>query len=178
GESLYRGMYRLKSKVNRIRAISVDTLTDYDMSDLNSQLDESIASFYFNANVSLTNADAVVQFHKRLYQENRTECALTGLKIVSDQLTELGIPNEWILPTDGDVIVSLERALLSTEQRKKLESQIVFGIIHIDNFEQLMRQITSEPKNQRLQLDIQRGILDYIESLDGFLTALGSNEYM
>src|SRR5699024_3968123 len=43
---------------------------------------------------------------------------------------------------------------------------------------QLMRQITSEPKNQRLQLDIQRGILDYIESLDGFLTALGSNEYM
>src|SRR5699024_10934544 len=128
--------------------------------------------------LSLINADEVVRFHEKLYKEKRIQGVLTGLKIVSDQLNDLGIPNEWILPTDGDITVSLERALLSTEQRRNLESQIVFGIIQIDNFEQLKRQIASEQKNQRLQLDIQRVILDYIESLDGYLSTLGSNEYM
>src|SRR5690606_17375157 len=47
-----------------------------------------------------------------------------------------------------------------------------------DNFEQLQRQITSEQKTQRLQLDIHRVILDYVEELDGYLTSLGGNEYM
>src|SRR5699024_5056477 len=102
----------------------------------------------------------------------------TGLKIVSEQLNQRGIPNEWILPTDGDIIVTLERALLSTEQRRKLESQVVFGIIHLDNLDQLKRQITSEQENQRLQLEIQREILDYVENLDGYVTTLSSNEYM
>src|SRR5699024_4826436 len=120
----------------------------------------------------------IVAFHEAAYKKQKTDCALTGLKVVSEALTEKEIPNEWVVPTEEDIIVTLERALLSTEQRKKLESQIVFGIVHIDNMDQLKRQFTSEQRIQRLYLDVQKAILDFVEILEGYLTALSGNEYM
>lgn len=178
GASLYRAFYLLRKKITTIKTVSIDTLTEKDIDDLNNNLDESITSIHYDSKLSLEKTEAIVTFHEELYKSNKTQCALTGLKIVSDALTIKGVPNKWIVPTDGDIVVALERALLATEQRINLESQIVFGIIHFDNFEQLQRQITSEQKTQRLQLDIHRVILDYVEELDGYLTSLGGNEYM
>ena len=103
---------------------------------------------------------------------------LTGLKSVSDELTKLNIPNEWLVPTEQDMIVSLERALLSTETRRSKESQIVVGFMNVDDFGRIAEQKQSEHEVQRLKLDIHRQLLGYVESLDGYLTSLGADEYL
>lgn len=94
------------------------------------------------------------------------------------KLTQLGIPNEWLLPSDQDIVVSLERALLSTASRRSREGQIVVGMINIDDFGAQALRRNNEHEVQKLKLDIHRMVLDYVESLDGYLTHLGGDEYL
>ncbi|MEI3612378.1 hypothetical protein [Pseudogracilibacillus sp. SO30301A] len=178
GASLYRAFYRLQKRLHSIQTVSIDTLARADLKALNLDLDENINSIHYREKVTLADTEKVVKFHTDNVQKSEADCALTGLKVVSDKLNELSIPNEWILPTDGDIIVTLERALLATEKRKKLESQIVFGIIYIANFEALKREAANEQTIQRLNLEIQKIILDFVDLSEGHLTSLGGNEYM
>ena len=178
GSSLYRAFYRLRKKVPHFRTVSIDTLSQKEVENINDELNESIHSVLYEEALTLSRTGAIVRFHEQNYNAKQTQCALTGLKVVSDALTDKGIPNEWILPTEEDIIVTLERALLATEQRKKAESQIVVGIVYIENLEQQKRQKASEPHIQRLHLDVNKLILDYVEHLEGYLTALSGNEYI
>lgn len=178
GASLYRAFYRLQKRLESIDTVSIDTLKRNDLKELNLDLDENINSIHYSEKITLTDTDKIVQFHADNFSKSKADCALTSLKVVSDKLNELAVPNEWILPTDGDIIVTLERALLATEKRKKLESQIVFGIIYIANFETLKREATNEQSIQRLNLEIQNIILDFVDLLEGHLTSLGGDEYM
>lgn len=178
GASLYRALYKLQKMLDNISTLSIDTLSQYEINRINYELDESIEGIQYNSKLSLTNTEEIVAFHSECYTNGQTDCALTGLKVVSEQLTKKGIPNQWIIPTEEDIIVTLERALLSTEQRRKLESQIVFGILHIDNLEELKRWSISEQHIQRLHLDIQKTILDFVEILEGYMTIINGNEYM
>lgn len=75
------------------------------------------------------------------------------------------------------MIVSLERALLATNTRRNKESQIVFGLINIDNFKGVTVKYSSEHDVQLLKLNIQQMLLDYIKLLDGHLINLGGEEY-
>ncbi len=74
--------------------------------------------------------------------------------------------------------MTLERALLSTEKRKDRESQIVFGIIKVDQYEAIVHKIASEHQKQRLNLELQRMLLDYVEQLEGHLTTINGQEFI
>lgn len=122
--------------------------------------------------------EQLARFHTEMHRSGHAEVALTGVKAVADRLTREGIPNEWVVPLDQDITVALERALLSTETRRSKDSQIVVGLLNVDDFGRLVRQRTSEHDIQRLKLDIHRTLLDYVESLNGYLTHLGGDEYL
>jgi hypothetical protein len=122
--------------------------------------------------------EALAAFHLEMYRSGRTDAALTGVKAVADRLVQEGVPNEWVIPLDQDITVALERALLSTETRRSKDSQIVVGLMNVDDFGRLVRQHRSEHDIQRLKLDIHRTLLDYVESLNGYITHLGGDEYL
>ena len=82
------------------------------------------------------------------------------------------IPHQWVIPTQQDMIVSLERALLTTNTRRNKESQIVFGLINIDNFKGISQHYSSEYDIQLLKLKFQQMLLNYIKHLDGHLINL------
>ncbi|MBW7462022.1 hypothetical protein K0U00_49025, partial [Paenibacillus sepulcri] len=67
---------------------------------------------------------------------------------------------------------------MSTETRRSKESQIVVGMVVIDNFDAVIRSCSSEHEVQKLRLDVERTMLDFIEQLDGCLTPLGPNEFL
>jgi hypothetical protein len=122
--------------------------------------------------------EEMVAFHREQFITARCSAVLTGVRSVAEVLTKEGIPNELVVPTTQDIIVSLERALLSTETRRSKESQIVVGLVNVDDFNGLAIKKSSEHEVQRLKLDIHRLVLNYVESLDGHLTHLGGDEYL
>lgn len=178
GTGLFRAFYRLKNKTNSLSDITIDTLTPREVNNIVEELGEKLENIQFFDGSSFTLKDEMVNFHRIRYEQGDSKGAVTGIKMVSDELTKFNIPNEWAIPTKQDIIVSLERALLSTEKRRDKESQIVFGIINIDKFDQLIRQKSSEHEVQKMKLELHRVFLDYVESLDGYLTYLGGDEYL
>ena len=51
-------------------------------------------------------------------------------------------------------------------------------MINIDDFGTQALRRNNEHEVQKLKLDIHRMVLDYVESLDGYLTHLGGDEYL
>ncbi|MCC2685193.1 MAG: hypothetical protein K0R75_2092 [Paenibacillaceae bacterium] len=177
GSGLYRAMLLLAKSCDA-QSISLDTLSRKAMEPVWNELGgKPDALFVYQSSIFPTRTE-LVDFHLSQFQANRSGAALTAVRSVSDELTRLGVPNAWITPTLQDIVVALERALLSTESRRHKESQIVVGFIHIDNFERLADQRGSEHEVQKMKLDVHRMLLSYVESLSGHLTHSGGGEYM
>lgn len=178
GSGLYRALYKIKQIQPAINGLSLDTLPAAEVKRALKEVNETFPVFHFESAFHMDRLKEMVHFHQTSFESGKTNCAITGIKAVADELAELGIPNQWVVPTDEDIIVTLERALLSTEKRRNRESQIVFGLIQVDGYHELVNQITSEHLIQRQNLRLYRLILDYVEQLEGHLTSLSGNEYM
>lgn len=177
GSGLYRALFLLDRRYRK-QPLSYDTLPRQDVERVWREIGEPDWPVFGFDGRSNPSRRELVEFHRKLYDQGATKAALTGVRTVSEELTRLGIPNEWIVPTDLDIVVALERALLATATRRSKEPQIVVGLINIDKFDRLAVQQSSEHDVQRLKLDIHRLLLGYVESLDGHLTHLGGDEYL
>jgi GGDEF domain-containing protein len=177
---LYKAFYNIQKKIRQstVKAISVDTLSPVMVKRFLKELDELDLQIICYEGASSPTRDQLLEFHNHCYNKGLTSGALTGVNSISVQLNELDIPNEWIVPTTQDIVVALERALLSTNARKSKESQIVVGLINVDGFGKIVDRHNSEHAIQKLKLDIHRILLDYVDSLRGHLTHLGGDEYL
>lgn len=177
GTGLYRSLFRIE-KAYGLGEMSIDTVSKQAVERTYKELGEPYGEMVYYSGSEFVTRQALIDFHVEQHRLGKAKVALTSVGSVSTALTEAGVPNEWILPSEQDIVVTLERALLSTETRRSNESQIVVGFIHVDEFDRLAKKKTSEHEVQRLKLDIHRMLLGYVESLDGHLTHLGGNEYL
>lgn len=177
GTGLYRSLSILNNHYD-VTSLSVDTIEKkYVQQILHEFEEENCQVITYKQNYAHPNIENIITFHKVNFQKNQS-IALTGIQEVSKQLTVLNIPHKWVTPTQQDIIVSLERALLATETRKNKESQIVLGLMNVDDFRGITTSYTSEHDVQVLKLNIQQMLLDYIRQLDGHLINLGGEEYL
>ncbi|MGZ9583413.1 hypothetical protein [Paenibacillus marinisediminis] len=123
-------------------------------------------------------AQATADAHIALYEAGKVQAAITSDYAVSRQLEKKAIPHAVLAPTEANLVVALERALLSTESRKSKEAQIAVGLIHVDKMDQVLAKLGSEHEVQRLRLELYRHLLDYVVSLDGSMSHLGGAEYL
>src|SRR5699024_8099082 len=171
GNGLYRSLYLLKNRTN-LKYLSIDTLTKSDITKVFHELGEPVNRIAFFNGHSFDLRKKMVEFHCEKYEQNIKYGAITGIKKVAEALSARGITNECVLPTSDDIVVTLERALLSSEKRKSKESQIVVGLMKVDNFHKIEAKAVSENQWQKMKLDINRMLLKYVERLEGHLTNL------
>lgn len=176
GTGLYRSLFLIKTSYS-LNHLSIDTIEDNYVEQILFELGETRYELLSYKKTSHSPfIDDIVNFHVENHKQHNT-VALTGIQEVRDRLARLYIPHELVTPTQQDMIVSLERALLSTETRRNKESQIVFGLINIDDFKKITEKYSSEHDIQILKLNIQQMLLDYSKRLDGHLINLGGEEY-
>lgn len=158
--------------------VSLDTLTDVMIQRTFRDLGLNQLRYLNYNGPAYAPAGEIAEFHRKAHQSGRVSVAVTAVEAVARTLQASGVPYEPMHPTDQDIVGALERALLATETRRSKEAQIVVGMIHVDNFEKLAEQRSSEHEVQKLKLDIHRLVLDYVESLDGFMSHIGGEEYL
>lgn len=175
---LYKALFYALHSGKLSGGISVDTLTeamvrrtlkDMDITDVESVIFDGPA---------YASIRKLADFHETQYNSGACSIAFTGMESVANELNRRGVPSVWLLPSDQDIVVSLERALLSTASRRSKEGQIVVGMINVDDFGTQALKRNNEHEVQKLKLDIHRMVLDYVESLDGYLTHMGGDEYL
>lgn len=175
---LYKALFHAGLQGRLDGGISVDALTETMVVRTLKDLDIPGMQAAVYDGPAYAPKESLIAFHQQQHESGASSVAFTGVESVSQELTRLGIPNEWLLPSDQDIVVSLERALLSTASRRSREAQIVVGMMNIDDFGTQALRRNSEHEVQKLKLDIHRMVLDYVESLDGYLTHLGGDEYL
>ena len=179
---LYKAFYNIQKKLRisqgSVKAISADTVTSIMAQRFLNEIEEEGIEIICYDNLNNPTREQLLDFHRDCFHKGLTSGALTGLHSVSADLTADSILNEWIVPTTQDIIIALERALLSTDARKSKESQIVVGLINVDGFGKMVDRHNSEHEIQKLKLNIHRLLLDYVDSLRGHLTHLGGDEYL
>ncbi|AZN43877.1 hypothetical protein EJC50_23900 [Paenibacillus albus] len=177
----YRALFRLRNTIGSVEQnlrISMDTLSKQMVQKSLSEINETHTEAIYYDGPDFASKEQLIAYHQEQYESGACVAALTADESVARELTALAIPNEWIIPTDQNITVALERALLSTETRQSREAQVVVGLVNLDQFEKRIHVHTSEHEVQKLKLDIHRMLLDYVESLDGYLTPLGGDEYL
>jgi GGDEF domain-containing protein len=177
GTGLYRSLFRIKT-LHGLNSLTVDSVPQQYVKDILNELDEKNTELSFFEELKSASFEDILNFHLNSFDSQPGYAAMTGIQAVSAKLTALGVPNEWVTPTHQDLIVSLERALLATKTRRNKESQIVVGLIDIDEFRKIVDRYPTEHEIQKLKLDLHRLLLDYVKLLDGHLTSLGGGEYL
>jgi hypothetical protein len=176
---LYSALYRLGSRLSCAEpALTVDSFSRQALARIAAEIGEQRTVFIPYEQKPNPSVADLLEFHAEAFRSGRTQAALTLEPEVARGLREWGIPHEWVVPTDSNIVVALERALLSTETRRSKESQIVVGMLNVDDFGKQVQLRGSEHDIQRFKLDIHRLLIDYAESLDGYLTHLGGDEYL
>ncbi|THF80278.1 hypothetical protein [Cohnella fermenti] len=178
GAGLYKALFAAFRAGRLDGGISVDSLTKAMVMRTLTDLGLEETKVFVYDGPAYASPEQLVAYHRQLAESGQCRAAFTGAEQAAKRLQELAIPCERIAPSDQDIIVILERALLSTESRRGKESQIVVGMINVDDFGKLAMKRTSEHEVQKLKLDIHRMVLNYVELLDGYLTALGGDEYL
>ncbi|WMT39904.1 hypothetical protein RE628_21500 [Paenibacillus sp. D2_2] len=178
GAGLYRTLFRAQQTGHLDGGISIDSLTKTMVMNALQDLSIEHTKIVLYNGPAHASADKLFAFHQQQLNTGACSLAITGVESVARRLAVVGAANEWLIPSDQDMSVTLERALLSTESRRIKESQIVVGMIKVDDFGKLVMKRGSEHEVQKLKLDIHRMVLDYVESLDGYLTPIGGEEYL
>jgi len=176
GSGLYRALFRVHKQYG-LRPLSMDSIPEKASRHLMREFGLEERRVFLFDGPSRPSVDDLVKFHRRHFERDQS-VAVTGAAEAARRLSALGIPCVWATPSDYDIIVSLERALLSTETRKMRESQIVVAFILVDHFDKLENRQSSEHELQRLKLDVYRHLLDYADSMQGYLTSLDGSQYL
>ncbi|WP_407272017.1 hypothetical protein [Radiobacillus sp. PE A8.2] len=177
GTGLYRALFRMSYLLN-VNQFTIDSVSRNYVEQIINELEVSNVNINYFNNHPYTTHKELIDFHSHAYNNGTSLGALTGVQSVSQTLTERNVPNIWVTPTNQDITVSLERALLSTETRRNKESQIVVGLIDIDEFRRVVEKFPSEHEIQKMKLDIHGMLLDYVKQLDGHLSSIGGGEYL
>ncbi|WP_152396563.1 hypothetical protein [Paenibacillus guangzhouensis] len=178
GAGLYKTLFRALQTGRLNGGFSIDSLTKSMVMNVLQDLGIESAKCVVYNGPAHASPDKLYEFHHQLLSTGACEFAITGVESVARRLSADQAANEWLVPSDQDMSVTLERALLSTESRRIKESQIVVGMIKVDEFGKLVMKRSNEHEVQKLKLDIHRMVLDYVESLDGYLTPIGGDEYL
>lgn len=178
GAGLYRALFSAAESGKLSGGLSVDSLTKAIVAEVLHDLGLTHIRFAVFNGPAHASSEILLAYHRNQVTSGACAYAITGVEEVARQLTTDGILNELLVPAEQDMSVSLERALLSTETRRIKESQIVVGMASVDEFGKHAIMRSSEHEVQKLKLDIHRMLLGYVESLDGYLTSLGGNEFL
>ena len=177
GAGLYQALYKLRSKVD-FTQISFDGIQNDYIEIVKSNLEETFSYNSYNNIVSIENVDDIVKFHMDNVTRDANTVVITSLRLVSEHLKTNDIVNEWLKPSEEDIIVAIERMLLGTNQRKQKEMQIIIGRIFIENSTMLTTDFMTEHQIQRRNHATYRMLLHFAEQMSGYLTALNSSEYL
>ncbi|WP_289140091.1 transcriptional regulator [uncultured Brevibacillus sp.] len=80
-------------------------------------------------NISQFPADEIINFHKKNYEKNNCQWALTCVEIVYRQLQKFGIPCSLMIDPEKNIHDTIQKAIMLGQIAIKKKSQITVGLI-------------------------------------------------
>lgn len=178
GASLTKAMIEIGySDQRHLQNMSIDIIPKRDVYETFEDLNLSSQSIYsqeFHEGISI---EELLDFHKKLYKENKVDTCLTCLYAIFENLQSEDIPSYWITPTRTNIRETLTNAIQYWETKYFKESQISVILIKVTDGGE--NDILTLSYNQyRLNLQLQSVIVNFSESLSGSIVNLGMGSFI
>lgn len=176
GNNIYRALFLLFSR-GRVKHLSCEELPLINLCDVLADIDYSVSSIHYHQHA--LSEQQLINEHIKIFETNAGTGCITTRIGVANELKRRGYPCVWMEPTRQDIMVSLERLLLVTNTRRRIENQHVFGLIKgflKDDNEKNRRLMKSQVHTFTKQLN------SYCQQLDSqtflFMTTRGTFEHV
>ncbi len=179
GSSLYKCFvhmaYYQKKLLDRV---SIDMVHSDDVDEALSELGIPTHEIYIKSYDDYINPEELIQFHLELWQQGKTEAALTCYQATYLALQKEGVPAYWVSPTR--MVIRQTLKLISEKVRTSYfkDMQIGVEIIEIQHFDKIIEQAKTPYHLQYLELKLKETLLKLCERLDGSLQEKGNGRYL
>lgn len=168
GNGFYKALFMLAQQAS-INEISLDGIPEAYIEKIG-EIDVKVVT----QNSSIQNIEQIVFMHINNIKKNPNAGVITSLRMVAEKLREKNIPVEWLRPTREDIIVCIERLMLTTKKRTNWESQVIFGKLQI-NF--VATQPLSHTNKLEKNLKIEKIVTKFVDEINGYFFSGNGFEY-
>lgn len=180
GSNLYRCFIQMANDRNEaVKRVSVDMIESEGqfLHEQLSELDIPVEDQHVLTYDEHYDAEAIAQFHLRLWKEGKTQGAFTTLMAVERALRKEGIPVYRILMTKMEIRQAMKMVIEKARSSYFKDTQIGVEIIELEQFDTIAEKSKTRYHLQHLELKIRQLLLLLCEKLDGSLLANGNGRY-
>lgn len=178
GTSLYRALLQMTYiEKKAIESISFDTFSRREIEEAFADIELEMPAAYVNYYEGIVSAKEMTQFHYDLWQNGKTQAAVTCFLSTYLGLKERGVPAFRIWPTRDNIRMMLDIALSASEALRFKLSQIAVQIAEIDGYGDFVRDAMSAYAVQRVEVKVYDLLVDYAERVRGSLVTHGNGRY-
>ncbi len=143
------------------------------LSDTGLPLDEVYMKYYGKR----FRVEEIVEFHRSLYAERKTDGAVTAFRAVYSRLKDLGVPAYYLNLTKAEITESLRQMVEKIRTTWFKATQVGTVAIAIHDYETVLDHMNSDVQRERLEWEIKGKLLPLCEVLDGSLVEKGNGRY-
>lgn len=122
--------------------------------------------------------EELLSFHLSLWQEGRTEGAITCFPSVAAVLKAQGVQAFTVSPSNLEIIQSLRLFAEKVRTSYFKDTQIGVEIIEIENFDRVAQKLNTSYQLQYLELKLKEELIKLCERLDGSFLEKGGGRYV
>jgi len=151
--------------------ISMDTITDQEVEKILSYYKLDAITYYNFSFEGYEHTKKQVAFHQKLYEQSKTQLAVTYVRETYSALKELGIPVYRVIPSYLSIEQSfqllIERA--RSHRYKKAQMAVIGCKVEFNTSEALYYSFKTKYK----ELELRRSLLHVTEQINGSLMQMG-----
>lgn len=178
--SIYKGFLEMVYEQGRLlERISIDMLSSTKfMEDALQHVKIAVNNFYaktFEANID---PQELLEFHLGLWQEKKSDGAMTCYPTVYRALKEAGVPAYWISPSKMEIYQTVRVFVEKVRTSYFKGTQIGIEMIEVEQFDRIKENAKTPYHLQYLELRLKEALIKLCEHLDGSLLEQGHGRYV
>ena len=167
--------YKNETSLPRISVDMFESLMDIEQTIKETGLPlEGVYIKYYDQKYDL---EEITQFHLRLWQEGKTDGAITALRTVFHNLEAQNVPVYALTLTKQEIYQSLKIITEKVKTSYFKTTQVGSVIIAINQYEEVIEKAKSLSMLQNLEWKLKGVLLPLCNSLNGYLLEKGSGVY-
>lgn len=177
--SLYKCLLMMANEQGRLlERVSIDDLAGTQLDDALQQLGIDRQDVYVTYYDVETNPEDLLMFHLKLWNEGKTDGAITCFEEVYRRLKEAGVPAYWYTPSRLEILQTFRIVAEKVRTFYFKDTQNGMEILEIEQFDRIAEKAKSPYHLQYLELRLKELLLRLCERLDGSLLEKGNGRYI
>lgn len=175
GTGLYRAIWEMNSKLKKFKVMSSDVVSPSMLQETMDELEVPFEKCFYLKYGFEKDMDTIINFHKKMWYENKVDACLTGFTYVYESLAQEGIDVFRVYPTNPLIREAIYKLILLGMVNKEKEGQIAIQIIRNRNLHEFEFE---DYEFLMIHNKLEKALIEYTRRCFGTMFPLGQGSFM